>query len=316
MTREIVLAADLGGTNLRIAVVNCEGDILYRTRRETPRSESPHEVTQAISASAKECLEFCPDFDVKMISVAIPGTVNVKEGVVITCPNLSVLNNFAMAAGVEKEVGIRAVLENDANAAAVGESWRGASAEFDNSICLTLGTGIGGGIMIDGKVLRGVDGAAGEIGHICVEASGVKCGCGSRGCIEQYASASAIVRAANELKPAYPGSILHDNANLQALEIFSAGQAGDDLALEVFRRMGFYLGVALSDLINILNPGIIVIGGGAGAGWELFAPHMHETIRQRAFGGAAAQRAPVVRGILGDDAGLLGAARLAFDELN
>lgn len=312
MSKEIVLAADLGGTNLRMAAIDREGEILYRAKRETPQVECPYEVTQAIVASASECREACPDVEVKIISVAIPGTVNAAEGVIITTPNLAALNNFHIVAEIQRELGIKTLLENDANAAAVGENWRGASKGFDTSICITLGTGVGGGILIDGKVLRGVDGTAGEIGHICVEPYGAECRCGSRGCIEQYASASAIVRIANELKALYPLSPLHNNAQLQASEVFSAGKSGDDMALEIFRQMGFYLGIAISDLLNILNPGIIVIGGGAGASWELFAPHMQETVRRRAHGGPA-ERAPIVRGTLGDDAGILGVARLAFD---
>jgi glucokinase len=312
MNREIVLAADLGGTNLRMAAVNRQGEILYRTKRETPRVECPYEVTQAIVASAGECREACPGVEIKIISVAIPGTVNVAEGVIITTPNLGALNDFHIVAEIERELGIKTLLENDANAAAVGENWRGASQEFDSSICITLGTGVGGGILINGKVLRGVDGTAGEIGHICVEPFGIVCRCGSRGCVEQYASASAIVRMADELRSRYPLSPLNQNSQLRASEIFSAGQAGDDLALEIFRQMGFYLGVAISDLLNILNPGIVVIGGGVAAAWELFAPDMQKTVRQRAHGGPA-ERAPIVRGGLEDDAGILGVARLAFD---
>jgi len=314
MGKEIVLAADLGGTNLRMAAVDRRGTILYRTKHETPRGECVDEIVEAIVKSANECRENCAAFQVRVISAAVPGTVNVNDGLIITAPNLPALNDFRMAAALENALGIKAILENDANAAAVGENWCGVSKEFKNSIYVTLGTGVGGGIIISGKVLRGADGMAGEIGHLCVEAFGASCRCGSRGCIEQYSSASAIVRIAKELEAQYPESALKNNAQLTAFEVFQAGTTGDKLALEVFRQMGFYLGVALSSLLNVLNPEIVVIGGGASAGWELFMPQMQETIRQRAYGGSSIQ-AEIVRGELGDDAGILGAARLAFDSL-
>ncbi|MBA2605463.1 MAG: ROK family protein [Acidobacteria bacterium] len=314
MGKEIVLAADLGGTNLRMAAIDRQGTILYRIKRETPRGECVDEIVEAIVESANECRENCAAFQVKVICVVVPGTVNVNNGIIITAPNLPALNDFRMVAALKNELGIKTVLENDANAAAIGENWCGASKGFADSILVTLGTGVGGGIIIDGKILRGFDGMAGEIGHICVEPFGALCRCGSRSCVEQYSSASAIVRIAKELEAQYPESSLRITAQLKGSDVFQAGTNRNKLALEVFRQMGFYLGIALSSLLNALNPEVIVISGGASAGWELFMPHMQETICQRAYGGLS-ERAKIVRGELGDDAGILGAARLAFDSL-
>jgi glucokinase len=311
MSEEIVLAADLGGTNLRMAAIDRRGKILYRTRRETPRGEAAGEIVRAIVESAGECLKNCGGFRVEAIAAAVPATVSASDGVIVTAPNLPALNNFKMADALENELGVKAILENDANAAAIGENWLGASKGYKNSIYITLGTGVGGGIVVDGKVLRG-GGTAGEIGHLCVEAFGEPCGCGSVGCVEQYGSASAIVRTAEELKARYAESALKNKTQLSAFEVFQAGIGGDELALEVFRQMGFYLGVAITSLLNILNPEIVVIGGGASGGWELFAPQMRETVRQRSYGGSPV-RAKIMRGELGDDAGISGAARLAFD---
>lgn len=313
MENGIVLAADLGGTNLRMAAVDRRGEILCRTKRETPRGEFADEILCAIVESANECRETCGGFQVKALCAAVPGTVDVKAGMVTKAPNLPALDNFRIAAALEKELGVRTILENDANAAAVGENWLGASKGFADSVYVTLGTGVGGGIIVDGKVLRGGGGMAGEIGHICVESFGAECRCGSRGCVEQYSSASAIVRLAAELEIKFPDSSLRNKTGLKASEVFRAGNEGDALALEVFRQMGFYLGVALSSLINILNPEIIVIGGGASAGWKLFAPHLIETVRQRAYADLS-KPTKIVRGEL-DDAGIIGAARLAFDLL-
>jgi glucokinase len=179
---------------------------------------------------------------------------------------------------------------------------------------VTLGTGIGGGIIIDGKILRGIDGTAGEIGHICVEPRGEPCGCGSRGCVEQYASANAIVRLTRALENQYAGSILNNKKGITSLDVYEAGKAGDELALEVFRQMGFYLGVVIADLLNLLNPEAIVIGGGAAAGWDLFMSHVNEQIRKAAYR-ETVERVKILRAELGDDAGIVGAAYLAFEKL-
>lgn len=310
MEREIVLAADLGGTNLRMAAVDDRGKILYRTKRETPNGGPAGGIVRAFVESAHECRESCAGCRMKAISAAVPGTID--GGQIVTAPNLPALNGFGMAAALEKELGVKAVLENDANAAAVGESWLGASKNSRNSIFITLGTGVGGGIIIDGRVLHGADGRAGEIGHLCVEPFGAPCGCGSVGCVEQYASASAVVRLAKELAGEFPESVLQNNEQLKAHEVFEAGKNGDALALEIFRRVGFYLGVAISSLINVINPEVIAVGGGASAGWDLFAPEMERTIHQRSYGGRL-EKTKILRGELGDDAGIIGAARLAFN---
>ncbi len=311
--KEIILGTDLGGTNLRMAAVDRNGKILYRTKRETPQTERAGEIVRAIIEAAEECRQAVKTQGVVLgFTAAVPGIVNVEKGIILKAPNVPSLDGFRISAALKEELILPCFLENDANAAAVGENWLGASKNFQNSILVTLGTGVGGGIIIHEKVLRGADGTAAEIGHICVEPFGVPCGCGSRGCLEQYASATAIVRLTRELENQYSNSDLRETSRLTALEIYEAGQKGDELALEVFRQQGFYLGIALAGLINTLNPDIIVIGGGAAAGWDLFMPTTIEQIRQRAYQ-EPAERAKLVPAKCGDDAGILGAARLAFE---
>lgn len=313
---EIVIAADLGGTNLRTAVIDEGGAVLFRTKRETARfAERPETLLAQIVESVDKCRAGCRNFPVKAVAVAVPATVSVERGLILKAPNLPALSGFPIAAALEKALGVRTIIENDANAAAIGENWLGASAGFADSIMITLGTGVGGGIIIDGKIVRGRDGTAGEIGHLPVEPfGGAACGCGARGCLEQYASATAIVRLARELKAQFPHSKLDlDSPSLSARDVFRAGKHdGDALAVEVFRRAGFYLGIALAGLINVLNPEIIVVGGGASAGWDLFLPQIRETIFERAYR-EPAERARLAPAALADDAGLKGVARLAFD---
>lgn len=315
MNKQIVIACDLGGTNLRMAAIDLEGNILYRTKRNTPKADRADEIVRALVESAEECRENVQDLGkVLAIAIAAPATVSAEKGIILKAPNVPALDGFRIVAALENELSLTAILENDANSAGVGENWMGASRGFETSICVTLGTGVGGGIIINGKVLHGIDGTAGEIGHICVEPFGAPCGCGSRGCVEQYSSATAIVRQTQELASQYPKSVLQHKIRLTSKDVYEAGLEGDELALEVFRRQGFYLGIALSGLINVLNPEVIVIGGGVAAGWDLFMPHLQEQIENRTYR-EPRLRAQLNKALLDDDAGILGAAKLAFDKL-
>jgi len=315
-TSEFVFAADLGGTHLRVATVDRNGKIYCRQMQPTPQAEKPNEIVRALIDAVRE-------FEIgtvkrggtlSAVSVVVPGTVNVAEGVVVKAPNVPCLDGFRLAAALESELAWPVILENDANAAAIGELWRGAGQGYRSLICVTLGTGVGGGIILDGNLWRGVDGSAAEIGHIGVDPfAGVPCTCGSRGCLEVYASATAIVRMTREARPRYPNSMLHNTEALTSQKIYQAGMEGDELAIEVFRRMGVYLGIGLASLINVLNPEIVVIGGGLSNGWDLFEKHMHQQVLERAFP-IPARRVKIVRAKCGDDAGLLGAARLAFKD--
>ena len=312
----MVLACDLGGTNLRMAAIDSKGKILHRLKADTPKAKRAVEVVEAIVKAAEECRAAVENRgEIKALAAAVPATINVKEGVISKAPNIPSLDGFRFVSAISAELNLPVILENDANSAAVGEHAFGAGLGFQNTITVTLGTGVGGGIIIDGKILRGIDGTAGEIGHICVEPFGAPCGCGSRGCLEQYSSATAIVRLARELDNQYPKSILRGKFGLTSADVYRAGLQGDELALEVFRQMGFYLGVALADLANVLNPEVIVIGGGASAGWDMFIHHVTEQIHERAFI-EPAKRAKIARAVLSDDAGILGVGRLAFESLN
>jgi len=309
----LVFAADVGGTHIRAAVVDQDGKILLRTKQNTPQADDPDEIVRALVNAVREGEKLGIANEITAVSVVVPGTVDVEKGMVVRAPNVPSLNGFQLTDALSSELNRSALIENDANAAAVGEMWLGAGRGKRTIVCVTLGTGVGGGIVLDGKLWRGVDGAAAEIGHMCVDPfGGVACGCGSRGCLEVYASATAIVRMTREAKPRYSESVLDGKEELTSQIIFDAGVAGDELALEVFRRMGVYLGIGLANLINILNPEMIVIGGGLANGWQLFEKNMRQQVAERAFPLLAA-RVQIVRAACGDDAGLLGAARLAFD---
>ena len=219
-----------------------------------------------------------------------------------------------LAETISNRLKLHTVLENDATAAAIGEHWLGSSKGARNSVFATLGTGVGGGLILNGEPYRGVDGTAGEIGHICVEPEGLLCGCGSRGCVEQYASATAIVRIARELLAGDSNSALSANSDLTSKAVYEAAVGGDQVAVNSFRVMGKYLGIAFADLVDVLNPELIVVGGGAAGAWDFFIESVRSEIRQRAFKHPA-DRVQVVRATLGDTAGILGAARVAFGHI-
>lgn len=310
MARE-VLAVDLGGTNLRMAVVSEDGHIEHRERCSTPQADSPEAIVSAIADLVELCTTAIgANEKIGILGAAIPAIMNLREGRIDIAPNLPMLDGVAFQAQLGKALALDIVLENDATAAAIGEHWLGASRGYENSICVTLGTGVGGGIVINGQPLRGPDGTAGEIGHICVEPNGHPCGCGSCGCVEQYASATAVVRMAEELIELY-GSAIDTSRPFTAKDVYDAAKKGDRAAIETFRRMGSYLGLALAGLINALNPEVIVFAGGMSAAWDMFIDATREQITKRAFR-EPALRAKLVRAELADDAGILGVASLAL----
>ncbi|MEZ5306652.1 MAG: ROK family protein [Pyrinomonadaceae bacterium] len=307
---DIVLSADLGGTNLRMAAVSGSGDILARVKNRTPFESTSAEIVDLIVESVEACRKEVSG--AKALVLAVPGTVNPSSGIITNAPNIPTLDDFDLAKAVSAITGLPVFLENDANAAAIGENWIGASRGALSSIMVTLGTGVGGGIIIGGEVIRGIDGTAGEIGHICVEPKGVKCGCGSHGCVEQYASATAIVRMAKE---AYSAEVSNGSSNGNSFTseyVFQRALEGDERAIRIFTDQGQYLGIMLAGLLNTLNPEVVVIGGGVAAAADMFLPSLVSEIKARAYV-EPATRAKIVLAELGDNAGILGAAKLGFE---
>lgn len=311
-SERLVLAADLGGTHLRVALVDDTGRILEQLKQETPKGDSAELIVDAFASAAKKW--HSDQLPVVAASLMVPGAVDGDKAVVVQAPNLPSLVNFGLKAALEDRLGWPVFLENDANAAAVGEMWLGAARGCRDVVSVTLGTGVGGGVILDGKLWRGAHGSAGEIGHTTVDPfSGVKCKCGNTGCLEMFASATAIVRMTREGLSSFSDSIL-TNGELTAEKIYDAGRSGDELALTVFKRFGMYLGIGLANLINLIDPQVIVITGGVVNGWNLFAEEMYRQVTARAFR-TTAKQVKIARAECGDNAGLLGAARLAFTGL-
>src|SRR6185436_18030720 len=304
LSERLVFAVDLGGTHLRVALVDDHGRILQHLKQETPRGDSPEEILDALASAARAW--DCESKPVVAASIMVPGAVDSDKAVVVQAPNLPSLINFQLKAVLQRRLGWPVFLENDANAAAVGEMWLGAARGCTDVVSVTLGTGVGGGVILKGRLWRGSHGSAGEIGHTTVDPfSGLKCKCGNTGCLELFASATAIVRMAREL----------GMKESSAEEVYDAGRKGDKQALTVFTRFGMYLGIGLANLINLIDPQVIVITGGAVNGWDLFATEMYRQVEERAFR-ATAQQVKIARSECGDNAGLLGAAKIALAGLD
>lgn len=299
-------AVDLGGSWIRAGVVGPDGTVREVLRAPTPQA-GPEAVAQVITNLVRQLGPLPPG----RVGVAVPGPLNVREGTVYEPPNLRGWKNVPVQRILEERLGRPVVLENDANAAALGEWWQGAGVSSRHLVYITVSTGVGGGLVLDGKLYRGASGMAGEIGHMVVDPDGPVCSCGRPGHLEGIASGPAIARWTEERLREGRDSVLAGREALSSREVAEAAERGDGLAREAFRRAGRSLGLVVAGLLNLLNPEVVVIGGGvARAGRWLFDPLL-EAVRQATLT-QPWQVARIVPAALGDHAGLVGAAYLAM----
>ncbi|MGB6553336.1 MAG: ROK family protein [Candidatus Binataceae bacterium] len=318
MPARYVIGLDMGGTNIRCAAVSRDGRVLFVRRAPSQADASASAVAanivgqvRALEADARRRGMGAPG----AIGVAVPGPLDVYSGVVMAAPHVKAWRSFALRAALEAELGRRVVVENDANAWALGEFWRGAARGHREVVLLTLGTGIGGGLIVGGKIFHGRSGMAGELGHITVEPDGMPCDCGSRGCVEAYASSSgirALVARRLGAGKKVPAKYLDAEGNFSVRAMTVSARAHDPLALETFAASGRYLGIAIASLLNVFNPDLVVIGGGVAGALPYMRKTMTAEVRLRAFGAIAAQ-ARIVRAALGPIGGVVGAAYAAMN---
>jgi glucokinase len=316
------IGVDLGGTNLRVAAVDESGKLMEKistsTRVSAGRGEVLDEMCRIIQSLATRFSSHGP---LAGVGIGVPGIIDMESGMLRESPNLPGWADYPVQQEIERRLGTSITLENDANAAAFGEHWLGAGQTVDSLCLLTLGTGVGGGIVLENKIWHGMTGMAGEAGHINVEPEGHPCGCGSHGCIEQYASATAIKRVAMEAiaagKAPQLAQAMKSDPEFSAKAIYNLAIQGDEPARAIFEAAGRRLGIVLAGLVNLLNLPMYVIGGGVSSAWEAFAPAMLREVQARSFVYAATNsdehskhRTIITRALLGTDAGLFGAARL------
>jgi len=296
------IGVDLGGTNLRAAAIDRDGKMLDKISGSTDYKEGREAVLSDIAGAIATLRTRHGDVGLAGIGVGVPGFIRIREGFITGSNNLPYLENFPVRDELSRRLGTTVILENDANAAALGEKWIGAGKGVDDLVLLTLGTGIGGGIISCGRIIRGFVGMAGELGHVTCVPNGNPCGCGNRGCLEKHASATAVVAMAK---------LMGLGDQITSEEVYNLAMKGNPKAHEIFVCMGRYLGIALATLINAFNFPLYLLGGGVLGAWNLFAPPMVEEIKRRSYT-FRATNTRVEKAGLGNQSGLYGAAYLPW----
>lgn len=315
--QRLSLGIDLGGTSVKVGVVTPRGEIIGRAKVATEADQGPERVAANMARGARQALAAAgvgPDA-LGGVGIGAPGTCNVAEGIVAVAVNLG-WHDVPVVRMLTEALGLPVHLDNDANCAALGEQWCGAAQGSAHMLMLTVGTGVGGGLILDGRIYHGFKGWAGEFGHMPAMEGGPRCNCGQSGCLETVASATAIANAAQREIAAgrAPGLALRAERQQGFVDtrlVITAAREGDAAALSILREAGEHLGTAVAALIGALNPELVVIGGGASAAGELLLAPVREVVRRKAMPGPASV-VRIVEAKLGNDAGLIGAASLIW----
>jgi glucokinase len=302
------VGVDVGGTKIAAGIVSPEGKILSDVRYPTPHA--PEKLVETIVRSIKEVME---GHEVGGVCLAVPGYILAQENRVVFSANLHAIEGIPLKDRVEPEIGVPLVIENDANAAAWGEFRFGAGSEVDHLVFVTLGTGVGGGVISHGVLLRGAQGSGGELGHVTVHATGPRCACGNRGCLEALASGTAIALRARVAAVERPESALGRLASRRKLlgeDVTELARGGDETALSVLEETGTWLGIGLAGFVNVFNPEVVAVGGGAMEAGDLILASARREVRLRARP-PSRDLVEIQVATLGPESGLLGAAALA-----
>jgi glucokinase len=317
MSARCYIGIDLGGTNIKFGIVSHKGVVLHKGMLPAQVNLGRAAILKNINRAVDKSLVFAKKegFRIKGIGVGSPGTVNINTGIIEgSCPNLPQMVNVNLKNWLTRHFEFPIWVDNDANVMAWAEFKFGAARGYKNVLCLTLGTGIGGGIILDGKLFHGSNFAGAEFGHMTICHNGRRCNCGGVGCLEMYASAPAMVKDARRLLKKDRSSIIHkmiqkNPEKLTTKTLFEAEKRGDFLASEVINKTCEYLGSGIASAVNLLNPQVVVIGGGVSQGGMNFIRRIEKEVKRRAFP-SATKNMKVVRAKLGNDAGFIGAAIL------
>ena len=315
---KIVVGIDVGGTSIKGAAVMENGVILDRFTFPTNKEEKPEEIVGRICEEIKAHMS-AKHYGAVGCGIGIPGLINSKDGIVTSSANLPTWEGFNIQKFVSEQIGLPVKITNDANAAALGEAHFGAGKKYENLLMITLGTGVGGGVIINKKIYDGNEGKGAELGHMVIAVNGRECGCGRKGCFEAYASASGLIASTIEAMEAHPDSKLHEAAKetgkVDARTAFLAEKMGDKVAKEVVDEYIMYLGEGLLNFCNIFRPEAIILSGGvANEGENLFS-RVKKYFKDHDYGYKQAPKVEVLPSELGYDSGIIGAASLIlFDE--
>jgi glucokinase len=319
-SKKYVIGIDIGGTNIMAVIVTVDGKVIGHSHFPTEGHKGPDYVIKNMAAKVKELVrhEGLTMKDIWRVGVGSPGPLDSKKGIIMGAVNLPGWKYVKLKAELEKQLGVGVGVDNDANCAAYGEKWMGAARGAHNVVGITLGTGVGGGIIIDGKLVRGANYNAAEIGHTSLNPDGRQCKCGAKGCLEQYASASAIAESAREAIRKGASSIMTefvkgDLSKITSQTVYDALIQDDKTAIAVWDEFIKYLGAGVANQINGLNPDVVVIAGGViNSGERLFKP-LKEAVRKQTFA-ITFSAAKIVPAKLGELAGAIGAAGVVINE--
>lgn len=296
---------DIGGTFIKYAVINEKGEILFKDKFATPRANCKAAIPEILVEKIKEVSNY---FKIDAAGISTAGQVDSSKGeIVFATENIPGYTGAKISEHLRNELNIPSYVENDVNAAAAGEMWMGAGKDKKHFVCITLGTGVGGAIIIDGKLYKGINGGAGELGHFTINETGEKCTCGGTGCFERYASTSALIREYKEA--ARKAGVDASDANGESIMVLV--RSGDSLAGEVYNNFLNHVATGIAGIVHILDPGLVVVGGGISAQGQVFIDELKEAFKGKAMK-SYVDHTDIVSAKLMNDAGVFGACYLTL----
>lgn len=312
MSEKIYVGVDVGGTTVKLGLCNAEGELLQTYEGPTEVSKGPDTILHNIASYVKQIVaESQHEWEqVAGVGIGIAGFLDIPNGFMKHSPNLYI-NNVDIKGFLEKELDILVKVNNDANVAALGEAWAGAGRGIQNCVMYTLGTGVGGGIIIDGKIVEGFQSVAGELGHMAIvpDLEAIQCGCGKMGCLETVSSATGIIRMAEEAVARGDRTTLSSVETIMAKDVLDAAKAGDEVATRIVSRAAYYLGRSMAMMAVILNPECFIIGGGVAKAGDFLFDQIRDVF-EKYTQNASKENVKIVPAVLGNNAGVVGAAGL------
>lgn len=308
---------DIGGTNIKYGIFDAFGNIIFREQKPTLSEKGPQALLHLVTNIGERLLYFAAEeeLDIRHIGVGSPGAVNTKSGTVIgPCPNIEGWTGTQIGEALYERLNLPIFVDNDVNSMALAEYTFGVAQQKKNVVCVTVGTGIGGAFIYNGKIMHGHNYTGGELGHMTINFDGPECACGNKGCLEAYCSSKHILQRVRlllngKLSPIFSDVLNSNIDNLTIKKLFAANKKGDNIAAAVIAKTASYLGIGLAGVINLLNPEMVVIGGGITDGGGKFVEMVFEEIKKHAFS-SAVEKMQVVKASLGNDAGFIGAGLL------
>lgn len=315
--KKVFAGIDIGGTNIKFGLFDATGNVLYRNQKPTMAEKGPQPLMHLIANIGEQLLYYAAeeDYHVDYVGVGSPGAINCDTGQVIgPCPNIENWTGMEIGKILSERLNLPVFVDNDVNAMALAECRFGAARHSKEVLCVTVGTGIGGAVIIGGKVIHGYNYTAGELGHITINFEGPDCACGNKGCLEAYCSSRYILQQTRnalekDFNPIFREVLDSDLDNLTIKKIFAAIKKGDELAISIIKQTATYLGIGLAGIVNLLNPETVIIGGGITDGGGGFVETVEQEIKNRAFY-SAVEKLSVFKASLGNDAGFIGAGLL------